>query len=281
MERLYISDLDGTLLQNDASLSDFARRGIHRILEAGIPFTIATARSLTSVREILTDLPLRLPLICSNGAYLTDYVKAGHRHARVLEHPVSHGILDLIKRHDLQSFMLSLENDRDLLFVERHRNEGIQWYKDNRMRAHDPRLSEIGDLREVIDFPVLCFNIIDRREPILTIREELDSKFDGSVALYAYEDFFHEDWYWLSIYHPFATKGMAIRTLCKDLNFEEEQLTVFGDNHNDLSMFELKGKAVAVENAKAELRNSASQIIGSNTADAVVRFILDENGIEF
>ncbi len=63
-------------------------------------------------------------------------------------------------------------------------------------------------------------------------------------------------------------------------DFALEDVTVFGDNLNDLQMFELVPRAIAVENAIPELKSLSAQIIGPNTADSVVRFILRENGLD-
>ena len=65
---LYVSDLDGTLLDRNARLSDITRYGLTRLLDAGLTFTVATARHVSSVRQILEGLPLQLPVISSNGA---------------------------------------------------------------------------------------------------------------------------------------------------------------------------------------------------------------------
>ena len=60
--RLYISDLDGTLLADNAALSEASHRGLLRILQAGVPFTVASARSIVSIRHTLGELPLTLPV---------------------------------------------------------------------------------------------------------------------------------------------------------------------------------------------------------------------------
>ena len=61
--KIYISDLDGTLLRNDASLSSFSKNTLIELIDRGLIFTVATARSIASVREILRGLKLNLPVI--------------------------------------------------------------------------------------------------------------------------------------------------------------------------------------------------------------------------
>ena len=62
-KKLYVSDLDGTLFDNRPDLSEFTRRNLLNLLEADFPFTFATARSLYSAREIIGEMPFRLPII--------------------------------------------------------------------------------------------------------------------------------------------------------------------------------------------------------------------------
>ena len=63
MNTIYVSDLDGTLLRDDATLSAFSRNVLRELLRNDIPFTVASARNVTSIRAILAGLKLHLPVI--------------------------------------------------------------------------------------------------------------------------------------------------------------------------------------------------------------------------
>ncbi|MHC4555172.1 MAG: HAD hydrolase family protein, partial [Planctomycetota bacterium] len=73
-----MSDLDGTLLQGDGTLSHYSRNALIELLEAGVHFTVASARAWGEIVPVLGDLPLTLPVIAINGAYLTDYKTGNH-----------------------------------------------------------------------------------------------------------------------------------------------------------------------------------------------------------
>ena len=85
MAQLYISDLDGTLLQDDATLSSFARQQLTRLIEADVQITFATARSIVSASQILQGVSFRLPAICVNGTYISDF----HTHKHLSEYKTS------------------------------------------------------------------------------------------------------------------------------------------------------------------------------------------------
>ena len=67
---LYVTDLDGTLMQSNGTLSAYTVSVINRLVEQGLAFTYATARSVESARTITGGLRLSLPVITRNGAVL-------------------------------------------------------------------------------------------------------------------------------------------------------------------------------------------------------------------
>ena len=72
MERLYISDLDGTLLTPEKTISPRTREAVNRAIAAGEGFSVATARSASTVVEILQGIQLNLPVVLMNGVFLYD-----------------------------------------------------------------------------------------------------------------------------------------------------------------------------------------------------------------
>ena len=75
---LYVSDLDGTLMKNDETLSAETIQIINELVEKGMAFTFATARSIESARPITGGLRLMLPVITRNGAVLADNATGKH-----------------------------------------------------------------------------------------------------------------------------------------------------------------------------------------------------------
>ena len=75
---LYVSDLDGTLMRNDETLSENTVRIINELVEKGLSFTYATARSVESARPITGGLKLNLPVVTRNGAVLADNATGKH-----------------------------------------------------------------------------------------------------------------------------------------------------------------------------------------------------------
>ena len=71
---LYVSDLDGTLLRSDKTISEYTCEVINRLTENGILFSYATARSYVTAKMVTKGLNAKIPLIVYNGAFVIDSV---------------------------------------------------------------------------------------------------------------------------------------------------------------------------------------------------------------
>ncbi len=272
-KRLFVTDLDGTLLQNDATLSPYARERLLRWLEQGMHFTIATARSVVSVRHILGDLPLRLPIVCANGAYLSDYHSEQHYAVQAITKPKDRELLTLIRSEGFHPFVSTYDGKKDGLYMAQVVNEAMEWYLQDRIEADDERLQRVADLQAVMDQRVICFNVMERWEPLKGLEQQIRRRFGEAVHIYFYENWYSPEWYWLSVYDLHATKGGAIQVLMEREGLSDCALTVFGDNLNDLSMFRIADQALAMAEAKPELKALSTATIGTNQADGVIRYI--------
>lgn len=70
MKTLYVTDLDGTLLRTDDTVSPFTINTVNGLVDKGMLFTYATARSLVSASVVTKGLSARIPVIAYNGAFI-------------------------------------------------------------------------------------------------------------------------------------------------------------------------------------------------------------------
>jgi HAD superfamily hydrolase (TIGR01484 family) len=87
MKVLYISDLDGTLLNREAELSEYTARHLNELIENGVHISVATARTAATCERILKDVHFNTPIILMNGVLIYDirrkfYVKKGKKRNR-------------------------------------------------------------------------------------------------------------------------------------------------------------------------------------------------------
>jgi Cof subfamily protein (haloacid dehalogenase superfamily) len=255
--RLIATDLDGTLLRNDGSVSDFTRRVLQRVIAAGIPLVIVTGRPIRRMREIARSLDLSGVAICGNGAVVYDLQR------------------DVI----LEQTSLSAATARELIME---------------LRAHLP---EIGFAVEtglkIVREPVYARHRPMRDASDADSADALESSAEGASKLIAMHPHLPIDVFMqkvqaviaqrASVTHagaPFleiaaagVTKAWALEAHCQRLGIAASAVLAFGDMPNDLPMLEWAGLGVAVANAHPTVLAVANQTTASNEDDGVAVFL--------
>ena len=273
MQRLYVSDLDGTLLASDATLSTRSRRLLNRAIDEGALLTVASARSIHSIQLLLSGLRLKLPVIEFNGAFITDFETGRHEVIHALEPNIVESAYALLTRETGVPLVSSYNGERDSLYHDDPPNDGASAYLRGRREAGDPRLRRVSDPGQHLDEQVVCLTVIERRERLEALVPKIRERFSGHVQLHCFADLYHEPWWWLTLHSPRATKAEAVSNLLGRCRLDADALVAFGDQTNDLSMFEIAGLSLAVENAVTEVKRRAQVVIGSNDDDSVARYI--------
>jgi 5-amino-6-(5-phospho-D-ribitylamino)uracil phosphatase len=270
---LYVTDLDGTLIRDDLSLSDWSRRRLVSLLEDGAHITIATARSIVSLSVILGAIPFRLPVVEFNGAFLTDYTTKRHRVVRSIDPDIVPALHEMVVGAGSQPFLSAFDGTRDMLFSKGATNAGQEAYLQERLVFRDGRLREVSALEQAFAHQVVCFTLIDREETLTALSARIGAAFGDRLVCTQYAYRYFPGWFFLSVYDARATKDQAIRTLIEMHHLQESELVVFGDDVNDLGMFRIATRALATANARPELKLIAHEVIGTNGEDSVVRWI--------
>ena len=271
---LFVSDLDGTLLMPDGRLSDFGRATLADLTARGVPFTVASGRTFSSIRKALGSTKLNLPVISSDGALISSFDSPTPLHLWAMdEDPLETLIADLLER-GLTPLLDVWDGKENFLLSEGPSNPVEQWYHDHKgseefyLWRHEPGLKRTPGSK------VISVTLLDRPEWLESLREELEGKYGAwfkSDYLVLKEV---EDGAALWIQHREARKENALEILGRMLGYEGSQVVVFGDELNDLGMFGREWHAVAVGNAREELKDKAREIIGHHGDDAVLRYVL-------
>ena len=280
METLFVSDLDGTLLRNDATLSEYSRQVLRDLIADGLKFTVASARSVVSIGMMLGGLRLNLPVVEMNGAFLSDLETGRHEVINSLEEAVARDICELLPAFGCVPFISTFNGKEDCVYYRDIVNEGMRWYLEDRLSKRDPRWRRTDDLFATLKEDVVCLTIIGERSAIGELHQAVLERHREAVVTHYFENQYSPGWYWLTIHHQRATKDRAIRLLMETYGLADHKLVVFGDQENDLDMFRTADHAVAVANAIPELKAHASEIIGSNEEDSVARYLLRVKGNE-
>lgn len=110
MKTLYISDLDGTLLQPNVTLSSNTVQTINKLIEEGILFSVATARTIASVKHILKDINISLPIVLMNGVCVYDLNEKNYIKVETFPRKSIDLLLEVITEHKLKGFAYTIHN---------------------------------------------------------------------------------------------------------------------------------------------------------------------------
>ncbi len=269
MRTLYLSDLDGTLLNQKTELTSKTGSILNGLMEQGLCFSIATARSRSSALPIIHKLNLTCPAIFHNGTFLMDPGTGEILSAELFSPGQRQTIRSLLNRHRLHPVCYAfLEGRERLSYRAGEQNEGMEYYLHK--RREDPRMRECCSEEELYDGEIYYFTCIGSREELSPVYEEV-RRLKGFRCVFQQELYRPE--YWLEIMPENASKAHGMEKLKELLHCD--RVVVFGDALNDLPMFKAADEAYAVANAAEELKQAATGIIGSNEEDGVADWLLN------
>lgn len=267
MGNLYVSDLDGTLLRSNEATSEYTNSVINTLVDKGMIFSYATARSLITAKKVTSGIAAKIPLIVYNGAFVVDNITEDILIANYFDNQV-YSVLDDLFNNDVYPIVYSYICGKERFsFVPDLCTKGMNMFlKSRKGDIRTNAVDSIQTLKEGNIFYITCIDMPEKLEPLY----------------HKYKDIYHcvyqTDIYtseqWLEIMPLEASKSNAIKQLKKFLDCEK--LVVFGDGRNDIDMFQMADESYAVANAHEDLKQHATGIILSNDEDGVAKW-LEEN----
>jgi hydroxymethylpyrimidine pyrophosphatase-like HAD family hydrolase len=109
---------------------------------------------------------------------------------------------------------------------------------------------------------------------LIELRRRLIAEFGESLLFTLAEYRYTPGWFFLTVHDAHSTKDRGIRALQAACGLEDHELVVFGDDVNDIPMFRIAARGVAMANAVDAVKQVAHEIAGSNEEDGVLRWIL-------
>lgn len=265
MKTLYVSDLDGTLLQPNVELSKRTITILNELIAQGMLFTVATARSIASVGPILKDVTINLPVILMNGVCIYDLSKGKYLNVETFGKESTELLLSIISKYKLKGFAYTMKDGIMSTYYEELSNRALRDFHDERVKLYQKPFQKLDDFKELSEEPLIYFTIMDVKENLEHIYPVVEQSPDLNCVMY--KDNYTTDIWYLEIYSKNASKYHAVQYLRNYLNVDS--ITCFGDNRNDLPLFEACDRKIAVENAVEELKKKADRIIDRNTNDGV------------
>lgn len=285
MIKLLVSDMDGTLFNSNQEISPLNLAAIKEARRKGIRFMIATGRSMDTIGPTIEKYHLDCGLILMNGAEVRDeeknilntinidYEIIGRLAKRlnelgyIPEYMTNQGaqICDTEKRMYLNMGyrLLCLDREHKLTLEEAIENGKTSVFMKtlHRNDTLEDMLKKQVEIRKIIVFHPDA-NVNDRN------REILIKEFPELSILSSYPEN-------IEINEKMAQKGYGLSNAIKKMGIQKEEVAVFGDGLNDLSLIEQFPNSFVPVNGHPDLKKIASEIIPSNNDDGVGKKIFE------
>jgi Cof subfamily protein (haloacid dehalogenase superfamily) len=258
--RLVASDIDGTLIREDGTLSP---RTVEVLASLPVPFVLVTGRPVRWLRPLYDQLPEPVPAVCANGAVVYDPHTDGILRADPLSTDL---LLDVSKRlrEAVPDVTLAVEVEDGRSF--RHEeawpvradsnSTHIRMIASPEELASTPAVKLLARSARHADSPDGFFELVSR-----TLGEVAETTHSSSSAL-------------VEISAAGVTKAAGLAWLCERQGVEAGEVLAFGDMPNDLPMLAWAGRSVAMGNAHPAVREIADDVTGTNDEDGVAEYLL-------
>jgi Cof subfamily protein (haloacid dehalogenase superfamily) len=267
---LYVTDLDGTLLNSKDKLPEYTIKTLNALINKGMCFSYATARSLSSASVVTNGLNTNIPVIIYNGTFIVNPGTNEKLFTLFFSEQEKKIVMDILDNYSIFPLVYGyIDGEEKVSWITDKENYGIKRYLD--LRKGDKRLRPVETISELYSGELFYFTCIGEKEELVNIYEYFEKSDRFTCTLQ--QELYRKE-YWCEIMPKKATKGNAIITLKEKLKCEK--IVSFGDAINDIPMFEISDESYAVENAVDELKKYATGTIMSNDKDGVAHW-LEEN----
>lgn len=264
---LYITELDGTLLNSAGRLSEFTRIKLKSLLEAKVSITVATNRSFPEVQRILGDLELPVPMILLHGALIYDTSRKDYLQVHYLPETKVMEIQKVLKQED-QGFFLHVAEEGQVLTCHTGLKSPaeIDFLMGNMGNTY-PEGAALTNLKQYRK-QVICVTIIGEYTALWNIQKQL--LLIKGISPVLYPGLEASVWR-LDVFSSKAGKAAGLQAVKETAG--ARHTIAFGSNVYTMELMQAAEESYAAANASEAILKAASGVILSNDEDGVVKFI--------
>lgn len=262
-----MSDLDGTLLNSASEISEKSAHILNHLTQNGVFFSVATARNIGTAFDKVRSLRLSAPMSLMNGVLIYEQDNPKPVNITSLPYEMVRDFLYDAQKFSIPPIFFLYDDEKNL--IER-RCEDAATKKRLYAQRNQPyiKISDSAVLAGIDNkIPIyICF--LDEFDNLLPI-QDLVKNYPKLRSVFYYDRFLKK-WY-LEIFSIQAGKGAGVKRIAQMIG--AEKIICFGDNANDLPMFEIADEKYATANAPEEIQKAADGVIASCDEDAVANFL--------
>ena len=280
MIKLIVSDMDGTLLAHDSSISKGNIEAIRYAQSKGVQFAIATGRDYSSLKGILEAHDLKCFSILGNGAQFCnengEILSSAYFPKKCFKQVLQ--IFDELKIHYMiftaNGFYSTAEPnvvrdafiDRWVVQFKRKREDYLDDGCNQDMACM--KLKKIGDLDDFINssIDIIKVEAFNNDVSLIEKAKEKLQEIDGIAYLSSFDDN-------IEVTDKAAQKGLILENVIEELGYSKDEVMVLGDGLNDITLFERFKYSFAPGNANETIKAMAYQVVGACEEDGVSQAI--------
>ena len=269
MSKLFLTDLDHTLLRDDLTISDHSKTIWNNMAKKHI-MGIATARTYKKSEQFLRGLHINTPMILLDGSLIVSPEKK-ILDMKILSQEMGDEIIHYGAKLGIYPFVLALK-DQHLNEAFLYPTQTNSYQKELLLRYKgDDNLQECSNIKAMEDnFKLVYFADIKQLEEL---QNNLQSIFKDEIK-YILAPEAYLGCHFLTLLHKDADKAHGLQKVHEITQTSYKDFTVFGDNLNDIGMFKLAQVSVAVANAHKDVKEIATVVSDyNNNEDAVAKYL--------
>lgn len=268
---LYVSDMDGTLMDADSRLSERTVNILNDLISnRGLLFTVATARTTATVVPLMQAVHATLPFIILSGAALWNPVQRRIEQVQAIPTDEVTQACAIFERHGVRPFVYRQHGN--VIHTHHYGTLSQVEHEFVEARRHTPYkhfLLDDANYHTNDDATMLIF-AMSHGNALEQIYHEVRQQVNCSPILYYDNNDKHLAL--LEVYAQGCNKAAAARHVAQQVG--AVRMVAFGDNNNDLPMLQAADHGVAVANAVPTLLTAADEVIGPNTDDSVALYLM-------
>jgi Cof subfamily protein (haloacid dehalogenase superfamily) len=263
--KLVATDLDGTFLKDNRTVSERNLEALHRLGEKNIVRVVATGRNLRKVEEVLSpDVPFDY-IVFSSGAGVYNWKEKKHLFNRNISPDSSHRLSTHFKQKDYNFYAFAPAPGNHRLWYHRGQNECEEF---NRYFSFHDSYSEPLTGNGKLENGTCQFMLIiqENEQDFAQLKEEIESQCE-QIRVIRSSSPVTKGYIWVEVFHHEVSKGQGVNQVCNLLGIDPSETAGIGNDYNDLDLLGFTKYSFLTSNAPTPLKRFFT-LVPSNEEDA-------------
>lgn len=266
MKKIISLDIDGTLYTSEKKISPETKKALLRAQEKGCILVLASGRPTAGLVPIAEQLEMQKfhgMLLAYNGGVVIDFTTG----EKIFSKEIPNDLTKKLLKH-LENFPVNpIVDDGEKIFTTDAESFQVPYES----QSNHLKIKIVENVHDSVDFSPAKVLIAAPEKILQENIPAITEPFKGNL------DFVLSAPIYLEATLPGISKADALKKACEVLKISTEDIIAFGDAQNDIPMFEVAGYAVAMGNARDELKKIADKITATNDEDGIARALEDLN----